>query len=149
MGANGSLATLSHTHPATQVPRKLTSAPLSLPSLPLSLVPGGAAAAEEDILYQWRLRRRLEQARRHTARLTARLDSNGPLFKSHSLRARDSGDHAAFVAVGRNRNTEYPSPPLSHTPQSHLPAHTRECATGIRYTDVERSMHVVACTMYM
>ena len=74
----------STTHPAMKLPMKPSFPPP--PPLPLtssSSVCVGGREKEEDILYQWRLRRRLEQAQRATAALTARLGVDGPpLFKS-------------------------------------------------------------------
>ena len=75
---------LSHAPPATLLPRHCAAHPLPLP---LHTFDGGVGEGEGDILYQWRMRRRLEQAHRHTAGLAARLDGGGPLFKSQPLRA--------------------------------------------------------------
>ena len=82
---------LTHSH-AHAAPRgKQTAASLLPPSsLPPSSLPcggGGKGDEEEDILHQWRLRRRLEQAHRHTARLTAQLSGSGPpLFTAQTAR---------------------------------------------------------------
>ena len=81
----------SHPHPP-----KPHSIPPLLPLLPPppSIFPG---EPEEDILYQWRLRRRLEQAHRSTSVLSSRLNSyqSRPFFKSRCSRAQGYGNDLA------------------------------------------------------
>lgn len=71
----------STAHPAMPTPGKPSFPPLSLfPLTSSSVCPAGVRGTEEDILYQWRLRRKLEQAHRASATLTGRLDGDDPLF---------------------------------------------------------------------
>ena len=119
--AMGPLRSCSHN---TRVPRKQPTSPL--PSLPLPSVPASRGGMEEDILCQWRLRRRLEQAHNHTAGLTARLDSNTlPMFKSQSLRTKYGGHHVPVPKeVGRDGHRVQPLqlPTDSHLPVPHSTA---------------------------
>lgn len=114
------LAIGSRSH-STRVHRKQPTSPP--PSLPLPSVPGSRGGMEGDILCQWRLRRRLEQARNHTAGLTARLDDCSlPMFKSQSLRTEYGGHHPPVSKeVGRDGHRVQPHQ-LPLAAESYLPA---------------------------
>lgn len=77
---------ISTAHTPTKLTRKPSFPPP--PPFPLTSSPPvcpDSREREEDILYQWRVRRKLEQAQRATATLTARLDIDGPpLLKSRA-----------------------------------------------------------------